>query len=1397
MTLIAAVTLPAYADYAPGELIVKLRRVPARNSLDQITETGVERIDRLMSRGEVRIVHPMGSLIQKFRQTESIVHLTLSDTSALTALEVDLSDDPDVEWVTRNHIYYTNARQPGLDDDFIPNDTLFPEQWWLTRISAPAAWELTRGDSSILIGIIDSGVDYLHPDLAANIWRNWADADSDGVDDDGNGFIDDVVGWDFVDAPSLPSGGDSRDRDNDPMDEHGHGTYVAGIAAAETDNETCIASVAPHCRIMCLRAGNISGYFEEDDVAAALLYGAANGAAAVTMSFGDVVLSPLLHETVQIAYQEGVVLVASAGNAVSTAVHYPSGYPEVISVGATDPLDHRADFSNYGPSVDVMAPGYEIISTIQGADCGLWIYQNGTSYAVPQVAAAAGLLLAVNPSLSPADVLQIITTTADDLLVQGWDPETVHGRLNVRRAVEQAAFGSDVVARINSPSNDEGLSEGFTVLGEAWGAAFERWELQYGLGENPDLWTYVNSGFDRRYGDSLGWIDLPAIDTVMNVRLEAYGSGGIQSVDHVHLYVQRTEPLFESLMIRRMLDRDTYGDLVQVECDQVTQAMLIATNAAGDSVREDFGYVAQQHATMLSQLNYPGIWQVRIRLENRAGLSALSEPFEFSVRTPPFSSNLWERRGTALPHGYCSPFATDYDCDGHPELWVLPIVRGTYDALQIYEWRDGDFVPTGNTYGVHIPQAVGDADGDGLLEMMGRRGTETRIWEQSQPCGVFDSVVFEFPQYFVGTAFFEFDSTDERAEILARRDTSAFVGTPPQWIIYSVGDGYHLTVLDTVPNLSDGANNLGPPKMLIGDHDGDGNLDFVFGDYDGDIVFAEYENGDILQKWTTRLPQDDATSYLAGGDFDGDGIPGFVAGCCPYELGGTESQRRSRHWEYFIFEAVSDDYFVAVDSVFILGSEEVRDHPASVMAGDVSGNGIDEILISAFPDFYIIQYNPASGKHQPVWYYEPCESNVIFIADWDHNGVNESFVSDGTTFQRIEAASGAGSRPLPPLNLTGLPTGPESIVLNWQSVAGADSYGVYRTLLIPDFELLIYTGDTTLALEGVEEDVAYTYAVTTVNQEYVEQESAFSNYTVVAANAPPQAVDTARFFAPHFVEVEFSEPMGESALVQRGYRLSDGRMPSVVSPGEGGRVIFLAFEGEFPAGWYEMELVDLRDAQGSALPADESPVVFEVLREPSDGPHIVSHRIIGGPSASIVEIRFSAGMSATVLESAHYLMDAPRSVQSVAALLEDRSEVRLLLDPRYPVGSLGMPARLKLRGIENENGVPLDTAGGAADLVLGGAAASLAEAFVFPNPYKGIGADGESVVTFAGLPEQAVIRVFTIHGLPVKEIHHENASGASRWDLTNEEGDRVASGIYLYTIESGGLTERGKLAIMR
>lgn len=318
---------------------------------------------------------------------------------------------PDVAYVEPNYLRYGTA--------VVPDDPLFGRQWGLyntgqeirgffgtpgSDLGAVEAWEKTTGGSPVIVAVMDSGIDGGHGDLVENLWRNPGEIPDNGVDDDGNGYIDDVHGWDFL------------DEDNDPMDENAHGTHLAGIIGARGNNSQGIAGVNWRVSLMSLRFLDASGLGSVADEIEAMAYAADMGARVVNASIGGADASRAEREAIALLMARGVLFVAAAGNEGEDnddVPSYPACYdlPNLISVAATDGDDDLCLFSNYGAlSVDGGAPGLFILSTVPGNAYG---YLSGTSMATAFTAGLAGLLWSAFAEDSWQDILYRVLYGAD------------------------------------------------------------------------------------------------------------------------------------------------------------------------------------------------------------------------------------------------------------------------------------------------------------------------------------------------------------------------------------------------------------------------------------------------------------------------------------------------------------------------------------------------------------------------------------------------------------------------------------------------------------------------------------------------------------------------------------------------------------------------------------------------------------------------------------------------------------------------------------------------------------------------------------------------------------------------------------------------------------------------
>ncbi|MCI0413683.1 S8 family serine peptidase [bacterium] len=428
------------------------------------------------------------------------------------AAAAELSKSPHVEYVQVNYLNQA---------DFRPNDPYYKSSgswgqnyddlWSLKqdRMDLAPAWDRTRGQG-VVVAVVDTGLDYAHKDITANVWNNPAEIAGNNLDDDANGFIDDHRGWDFVSceqlgglscrAPKLP--------DNDPFDDHLHGTHVSGTIAAEGHNRFGIIGVAPEAKIMPVRGLNKLGQGTEVELAAAIEYAAMNGADVINNSWGCGFCPslPLIEDAIKAAHALGAVVVFSAGNGSrNLRIKSPQNLhdPKPIVVAATNELDQPTSFTDFGATVDVAAPGggsgesgkspVQNILSLKTSRCNAcgsrsvrqvgtdFLRLAGTSMSAPHASGLAALLLSNRPELTTEEVRQILRSSADDLEGPGFDLHTGAGRLNAPHALSLA---SPLEVKIEKPLHLTLTSSSkITIRGTASGAGFQEYQLFYQLGD--------------------------------------------------------------------------------------------------------------------------------------------------------------------------------------------------------------------------------------------------------------------------------------------------------------------------------------------------------------------------------------------------------------------------------------------------------------------------------------------------------------------------------------------------------------------------------------------------------------------------------------------------------------------------------------------------------------------------------------------------------------------------------------------------------------------------------------------------------------------------------------------------------------------------------------------------
>jgi len=589
-------------------------------------------------------------------EVPDLAHVYTVEFGADLPLEEALAlyaEDPHVEYVQPDH-------RRTLDE--LPNDPFlytsgswgqaFPDLWALERIGATEAWSHARGEG-IVVAVVDTGLDYNHPDIAANVWVNPGEdldgngvvdeTDRNGIDDDGNGFVDDLHGFDFGSSLDANGDGDFDDpgdvSDADPFDENGHGTHVSGTIAALSDNGIGIVGVAPAARLMAVKGFPDDGTSGRDSALwRAVLYAAENGARVINNSwscFPACPRNPLAEDVAGLVRRMGVVIVTSASNRQSdVAFLSPENTRDVITVASSGQDDlPSATFTNFGWLVDVAAPGggpfgnpgirvgrRNILSLRSLADedsepfavAGDYLRNAGTSMSAPHVSGVVALLLSAEPGLDYEAVRRRIRQSAVDLRAPGHDADMGAGRLDALAALTDPPL-PDLEIAIVGPrpaSSFAGETGEIAIRGFVRGRDLESWTLEYGLGGRPETWHPIDAGSRP----------VPRVDVLANwrvagleqgayvIRLTATTPGGSERfVEFTQLALERNRPEPISQPGASAARPDLSGALVVWESrrplddgSESTSVDLVLADLRRGTERVIAGGVGEQHSVAIA-----------------------------------------------------------------------------------------------------------------------------------------------------------------------------------------------------------------------------------------------------------------------------------------------------------------------------------------------------------------------------------------------------------------------------------------------------------------------------------------------------------------------------------------------------------------------------------------------------------------------------------------------------------------------------------------------------------------------------------------------------------------------------------------------------------------------------
>ena len=1346
------------SQITPGELLIRLTP-DAASDVERLQANAP--ISILHVQHKVESLHPLFPYLARPSLNPNLKRIYLlrfAPDAPLEDLKAVYEQSPLIEAVEYNYL------RPTLADTVVPNDPMYPEQWSLPLMKLPQAWAIEKGDRNVVIAIIDSGIDYRHDDLAPKAWINPGEIPENGLDDDGNGYVDDVYGWDFTDAPNLQAEGDYLEGDNEPIDEKGHGTHVAGIAGAMPDNGIGIAGVAWECPLMAIRAGlslGGSSRMQDDDSAAAMVYAVDNGASVVNMSWGSERRSFVIQDAIDYAYARGAILVAAAGNSQKPAAIFPAGYRKVIAVASTEQNQQRFYQSNFGASVDIGAPGNVILSTQINNQYRLL---TGTSMASPHVAGVAALILAKRPALTHEEVRHILISTADPVYQE--DSDAVDERFVGAGTVnaERALFASGALqARILAPETNSGGADSITVVGTAGGYKFHAWQLSYGESTVPIEFTpFTQSSITQKIDETLAvWDTTTVPEGIYTVRLTTTATDGQQMHDQVVLSVDRTPPQIISLTATDTLYGERPLTIFTWATDDVTQNTLYyrRKGSLAPFAPIETTNLGVEHFLFLGLER--GTYQFFVEAENTTNLKTREDNGGASYTTDIVAGYISPRGFTEksldIPPLHIASVTADFDRDGQLEIVGSPLSSETLDAelqaaiLAVYER-----LPSGRYELAHtlesveglsnlekfVTWTVDDTDNDGLLEILATDDARTFLIESLIPRGYPHQIIWETP-FLSGGTIADMDG-DGQKEIIGADNNN------DRLLIFEYDNATRTYVERAILINESPGSNVFAQRFAINDFDGDGSMELVAADSEGDLFV--YESTSIRNtfrlEWQTQLPLKDITQLTAG-DLTGDGVPEFVVGGL---LSLPDNPSGPLIWKFFVFTHTSRGYALLSDGArnATVAIAPHRRNGNSLAIADLEGDGRNKLVIATYPNLYVMQWDGTAML--PLWHRKMEETPALLTAELNQNGFDEFYINleDGIYhFESIFATDPDAIDTLKPWNVEAKPLTQKAVHVTWDAEENDETDGeqsgqtryftVYRAQgekkeapASDAYEKVTENLTVTRFLDRrVTKDNTYWYAITTKDEKGNETQR------TEPVSATPRE-------PPQLIGATYHRPGSDIGPTQPKSQI---QTPNEVS-----------MDGNF---WVLVTF----DRRMNPVIGDENRYVLRAEKR------------IGGVSP-VSAIRDRMGTRALLAFDTDSLLE-----HFGQSLTDTTDQYEITVSNVVDIDE--NPIRAATRPLE----IPLG--------VIGAAVSDLTQVRVYPNPVRPNVAD-KGTVTFDRLPVGTRIQLFTAGGelLETLDVTDQDHNRKEWWLTSNNTAD-VSTGIYIYVLEFDTMKKIGKIAVIK
>ncbi len=1305
-------------------------------------------------------------------------------------------------------------------DNTKPNDTRYNEQWALHYLDVEKAWTKASG-KGILVGIVDTGIDWEHEDLQNQFWinpgedingngkfdpwpsdveKNGVNGDLNNIDDDKNGTVDDIIGYDFVNQ-QLPNIGDWENFDPLPIDEYGHGTLVAGVIAAERNNNKGIAGLAYNAKLISLRCFDITGQAYADNIATAIIYGVINGVKVFNLSFGEKYNSSLMQDAINFALESGCTVVASSGNEGSNAPHYPSDYEGVISVGYTNQDGSRNSFNNYGSRIDLLAPGTNILSTSYVGD---YSSASGSSLSAPFVSATAAMLLELNPNLSPIDVSGIIDNAADDAGAEGWDTYFGAGILNINNAIDNAYITN---LSLSSPINEQTFNkdsiDNIIFKGNIIVPLIKNYEIYIGEGYNPDNWSKLVEEQLQIKNDTIYVLavnDLKDTSYTFRILVHERNNRTIEKRVRFNIVSEKTK-----LKITYIKKLPAYFNgkriiLLAVETNLPSVVNVVLKNNQDSS--QGFSDLLKKqlyHVIPIDDYIEPGIeYQCTVSASSDVfSTNSANENVSIQIDDDKFSIDKFIKKKYSTELSYIYNKTGNFYHDGQASYVANDLSHGIWSGTDVFHYDKNQMTKRDSTAEISLPVGIGDSNGDGFDEVFTRNVASAILYQAKSPQhSLFSNIIFSdttSANFFAGTMY---DFTGDGQEELVVYSDTAF------YILQYIDKQYKIIA----SAMLDGAlKKFGTaPGIACGDFDGDSKQELAFGNDKGNIFIFQFDNNQLNFEYSNTNDYSYSPQYFTKADIDNDDKPEIItANFGTQPLFGAYVSAEPV-WSMKVLKSYAPNEYSYIFGEYFYGVKQGSTPSGIFFRNGISsgniGTGADAVFMSPFPNMYVFTWNTDSRKLQPFWYYPSAFANSVIVYDFDGNGKNEFGFSTGMETEFFEYDNNSNV-PNTPTEFDGWSINSDEVYLQWKSVQKFNSPAIAKFFLfagiekngIISIEQTAETNKNNYTFNNLTTDTDYWFGIASIS---ANNESSDTLIKLIHHHTPIQVDKISqinqRRFTFKFTGILSDQVPVPTAIIYRGEKQIES---SAISRQDDSSLVAY-WELPLHSGSAEFYINSFRDYYNS--PTFPSLLQFEIKKDIPQPTELYLKRINIKSFYELTLEYSEPPKPEDAVNLSNYILKPSGKISSIS-LTNDPAIVDIQFDNSYPIGPLGKEYTITVTNVVAESGKTI-TNGAGNTLSFTFQANDLKNVFVYPNPIR---LSQDATAYFANLTSNAKVYIYNLQGNELNIIQEKNGSGGVEWNGLDSQGNQLPTGIYLFNVKdidkNGNNIESGlrKFAIVR